>query len=393
MAMSKKVFVSGCYDLLHSGHVEFFRQAAEYGDLYVGIGSDKTIMGYKHHKTVYSEQERLFMVKSIRYVKDAYINQGDGILDFLPTLDIVKPDILLVNSDGGSESKRKVCEERGMEYVVLERLPQQGLEARSSTELKKSPCQLPTRLDLAGTWIDQPYVSCFAPGWAITISLEPTFEIRERCGLSTSTRNIIKRIWPYQLPNMDPETLARLVFCFENHPEREDGIVSGAQDAIGICIPGLCRHHYDNHFWPDRIETCNDEKVLSWLEDHLVMIPMDPRTSGCSVVDGKDITKEKVLSLAQAADKCWDGIMACDLGLFVKGYRDSFSAQTAMFPMMIQGTVQSYIDKYSSLRDVLAWKMPGAGGGGYLACVVTNAPRFAQAHPEAILLTIRRSGM
>ena len=41
--MAKKVFVSGCYDLLHSGHVEFFRQAAEYGDLYVGIGSDATI--------------------------------------------------------------------------------------------------------------------------------------------------------------------------------------------------------------------------------------------------------------------------------------------------------------------------------------------------------------
>lgn len=27
----KKVFVSGCYDLLHSGHVEFFRQASQYG--------------------------------------------------------------------------------------------------------------------------------------------------------------------------------------------------------------------------------------------------------------------------------------------------------------------------------------------------------------------------
>ena len=122
--------------------MEFFRRAAEYGDLYVGIGSDKTIEGYKHHKTVCSEQERLFMVKSIRYVKDAFIN--------------------------------------------------------------------------AGTWIDQPYVSCFAPGWAITISLEPTFEVRERCGLSTSTRNMIKKIWPYQLPNMDPEILAKLVFCFEN---------------------------------------------------------------------------------------------------------------------------------------------------------------------------------
>ena len=79
----KKVFVSGCYDLLHSGHVEFFRQASQYGELYVGIGSDSTILEYKHHKTFYPEQERLFMVKSIRYVKDAFINAGSGIMDFV----------------------------------------------------------------------------------------------------------------------------------------------------------------------------------------------------------------------------------------------------------------------------------------------------------------------
>ena len=388
----KKVFVSGCYDLLHSGHVEFFRQAAQYGELYVGIGSDKTILHYKNHKTVYSEQERLFMVKSIKYVKDAYINAGRGILDFIPTLDIVKPDILVVNSDGGSDSKRKVCEERGIEYIVLERDPHEGLEARSSTELKKSPCLIPTRLDLAGTWIDQPYVSCHAPGWALTISLEPSFEIRDRCGLSTSTRNVIKRIWPYQLPNMDPETLARLVFCFENHPEREDGIISGAQDAIGICVPGLCRHYYDNHFWPDKIETCEDEVVLSWLENHLCMIPMEPRKPGCSVIEGMDITKTKVEALAKAADDCWDAIMNTDLEAFAKAYSDSFNAQIAMFPAMIQGCVQEYIDKYSTMEDVLAWKMPGAGGGGYLACVVNDTEKFCEEHPEAIKLKIRRSG-
>lgn len=388
----KKVFVSGCYDLLHSGHVEFFRQAAQYGELYVGIGSDQTILHYKNHKTVYSEQERLFMVKSIKYVKDAYINAGRGILDFIPTLDIVKPDILVVNSDGGSDSKRKVCEERGIEYIVLERDPHEGLKARSSTELKKSPCLIPTRLDLAGTWIDQPYVSYHAPGWALTISLEPSFEIRDRCGLSTSTRNVIKRIWPYQLPNMDPEILARLVFCFENHPEREDGIISGAQDAIGICVPGLCRHYYDNHFWPDKIETCEDEVVLSWLENHLCMIPMEPRPKGCSVVDGMNITKTKVETLAMAADECWHAIMNTDLGLFAKAYKDSFNAQVAMFPAMIQGCVQEYIDKYSAMDDVLAWKMPGAGGGGYLACVVNDTEKFCEKHPEAIKLKIRRSG-
>ena len=395
--MRKKVFVSGCYDLLHSGHVEFFRQAAEYGDLYVGIGADETILHYKGHKTLYPEQERLFMVKAIRYVKEAYINQGSGILDFVPTLDIVKPDMLVVNTDGASEAKAQLCRERGMEYVVLERTPHEGMEARSSTSLKASlghneetATDLPTRLDLAGTWIDQPYVSCYAPGWAITISLLPTFEIRERCGLSTSTRNQIKRIWPFQLPKMDPEMLARLVFCFENSPEREDGIISGAQDAIGICIPGLCRHYYDNHFWPEKIETCNDERILTWLESHLCMIPMEPRKPDCNVTTGMDINKAKVQALAQAADNCWRAIMAMDFDAFAHAYKASFEAQTSLFPAMIQGCVQPSIDHYSQYPDVHAWKMPGAGGGGYLALVVDDATQFCSDHPEAIDIHIRR---
>ena len=387
MTARKKVLVSGCYDLLHSGHIEFFRQASAFGDLYVGIGSDETILHYKGHKTLYDEQERLYMVKAIRYVKDAFINSGSGILDFAPEVEWLKPDLLVVNEDGDSEEKRAFCRERGMEYVVLQRTPQPGLEVRSSTTLKESICQIPTRLDLAGTWIDQPYVSCFAPGWAITISLEPTFEIRERCGLSTSTRNMIRKIWPLQLPKMDPETLAKLVFCFENDPERSDGIISGAQDSIGICMPGLVRHYYDNRFWPLKIETCLDEEILSWLEDHLCMIPMFPRRPGCSVVKGKQIDRPRVEALAAAADACWQAILARDLAGFAAAYKASFEAQVAMFPAMIQPGVQDYIDRYSAMDGVLAWKMPGAGGGGYLALVCRDKASFPEG---AISLKIRR---
>ena len=134
--MNKKVFVSGCYDLLHSGHVEFFQQASQFGDLYVGIGSDATYLEYKHRKPMFPQEERLFMVRNIKAVKEAYINEGRGVIDFIPTLDLVQPDIFVVNADGGSEVKRQLCAERGIEYIELQRTPHEGLQARSSSSLK-----------------------------------------------------------------------------------------------------------------------------------------------------------------------------------------------------------------------------------------------------------------
>lgn len=372
MDKRKKVFVSGCYDMLHSGHVAFFKEASRYGDLYVGIGSDKTIAELKHRKTVYSEKERLYMVKAIRYVTDAFINRGSGMLDFIDTLDRVKPDIFVVNSDGGSELKRNLCLGRGIEYIELERTPDAGLEARSTTSLRKGvKSHLPYRVDIAGTWIDQPYVSEHGAGWALTASIEPTEEFMERGGMSTSTRNAARKIWPYELPNYNEEMMARLLFCFENDPENE-GHISGAQDAIGICMSGLNRHYYDGHYWPVKIESCHDEAILDWLENHICLVPMFPRRPGCSVVEGKDITPEKVSRLTEAAERCWHAIMARDLGGFAEAFRDSFNAQISMFPAMMQPGVQEYIDQWSP--KALAWKMLGAGGGGYLALVTDKIP-------------------
>ena len=120
------------------------------------------------------------------------------------------------------------------------------------------------------------------------------------------------------------------------------------------------------------------------------------------MVEGKDITETKVKALAHAADDCWNAIMAMDLKAFAAACKASFNAQTAMFPGMIHPygviaaselqspSIEDYINKYSAMDEVLAWKMPGAGGGGYLACVVTDAKDFCEAHAEAISLTIRR---
>ena len=133
----KKVFVSGCYDMLHSGHVRFFEEASRHGELYVGLGSDANIARLKNRATVNSDAERLYMVKAVRYVKDAWINSGMGKMDFVKEVEALKPDIFFVNEDGVSDEKRRFCAERGIELVVAARTPAEGLPARSTTAIRE----------------------------------------------------------------------------------------------------------------------------------------------------------------------------------------------------------------------------------------------------------------
>jgi cytidyltransferase-like protein len=381
---NKKVFVSGCYDMLHSGHVAFFKEASSYGDLYVGLGSDSTIQDLKNRPTVNSEQERLYMVRSVRYVTNAFVNSGSGIMDFMNELEELKPDFFIVNEDGYSPEKKRVCEQLGIELKVLKRIPEAGLPERSTTALRTARiCNLPYRIDLAGTWIDQPYVSKYGPGWAITVSLEPVVEYNERCGMSTSTRNAAKKIWPYQLPLEKPEKLAEILFKFENDPGSE--LISGAQDSIGICVPGLVRHYYDVDYWPKKIESVHDESIISWLEQHIFMVMLWPREPGLDLLKETYINKENVENLTSAAENAWDAIMNKDLNEFARAFKDSFEAQITMFPAMVNNRINEVIESYKD--SVLAWKLAGAGGGGYLILVSEHPVK------DAMRIKIRRRNL
>ena len=376
-----KVFVSGCYDLLHSGHVAFFKEASQYGDLYVGLGSDATVAELKGRHTINSEQERLYMVKSVKYVTGAFVNSGSGLMDFEQELHDLKPDLFVVNEDGFSPAKQQLCNELGIELKVLERIPDAGLPARSTTSIHQNgTCTLPYRIDLAGTWIDQPYVSKYHPGWAITLSLEPIVEYNERFGMSTSTRNAAKKIWPYHLPLEKPERLAEILFKFENDPGSE--IISGAQDAIGICMPGLVRHYYDNAYCPKQFESVHDESILNWLEEHLFMVWLWPRPKGLDLLKETYINTENVQALAQASDRAWEANKQQDVKAFSEAFRDSFCAQTRMFPAMVNSDIQQVIDSYRN--QALAWKLAGAGGGGYLILVSEHPVK------DAMRIKIRR---
>jgi cytidyltransferase-like protein len=132
----KKVFLSGSFDPLHSGHIAMFEMASHLGELYVGIGSDRSITAWKH--PVYRPQEeRLYMVKAIRYVKDASINPGIGFIDYIHNPMFEACDILIVAKERETNLMRYYCRFIGKEYVIFARMHAPGLPIVSSTDLRK----------------------------------------------------------------------------------------------------------------------------------------------------------------------------------------------------------------------------------------------------------------
>lgn len=353
--------------MLHSGHVAFFEEASQLGDLYVGIGSDKTIAELKARKTINPEQERLYMVKSLRFVKDAWVNSGSGILDFKEDMIRLQPDVLFVNEDGHSPAKEALCKELGVEYHVSKRIPHGNLPARSTTALRQE-CLIPYRIDLAGGWLDQPEVSKFCPGPVITICIEPDYEFNDRSGMSTSTRKKAIELWHTDIPDGDKEHLAKILFSYENFPGED--YISGSQDALGIVLPGLNYYWYDGKFWPEIIEKNLSDDLLSWIENHLYLLPLQPRHSELHVTEGAVISAEKVKQLSDAAQRFWQALHQKDLETTGKAMIDSFNAQTALYPNMLNDEIREEIATLP--KTVAGYKLSGAGGGGYLVILSEN---------------------
>ncbi len=131
------VVVTGCFDWVHSGHIRFFMDAAAHGALYVVIGSDRNVRLLKGEgHPLQREEERRYMVGSMKPVYRCLVSSGSGWMDAEPEIDRLRPTSYVVNEDGDKPEKREFCAAHGLEYVVLERVPHEGLPARSSTDLR-----------------------------------------------------------------------------------------------------------------------------------------------------------------------------------------------------------------------------------------------------------------
>jgi cytidyltransferase-like protein len=357
----KKVLVSGCYDLLHGGHIAFFKTAAQFGKLYVAVGTDSNMLLLKGKKPYFSQEERVYMVNAIRFVHKAFVASGSGILDFESDLIRIKPDIFIVNSDGHTAGKEALCKRLGVEYKVLERIPEKGLPARASSSTKME-LRFPYRICIAGGWMDQPWVSEIYAGSVVVAQIFPTIEFNNRSGIATSSRKVAMDIWGDQYPNGNPLKNAKLLFGAENYPGSK--YIAGSQDHIGLLNPGISRLFYNGKYWPDKIDSTIDKKTCQWLSSVLYLIPLEPRPKGYNPLKEKNLNVDVVKELGNAGEQCWQSIMNKDIIGLGKSMTQSFFAWKKMLPYTVPKYVlkemeEKYFSKY-------AGAITSGSGGGYI---------------------------
>jgi len=357
----KKVMVSGCYDLLHAGHIAFFKTAARYGKLHVYVGQDQNLKLLKGKAPYFLQEERKYMVGAVRFVEKANIASGSGMLDFEPDMKLLKPDFFVVNEDGFTEGKKRLCEENGVELVVLERIPEEGLPERSSSASKRE-LKFPYRVCLAGGWMDQPWVSEIHPGSVVVAQMWPTMEFNDRSGMATSSRKVAIELWGDEYPGGDPIRNAQLLFGAENPPGSE--YISGTQDHIGLLVPGVTRIDYSGKYWPNNLERTVDPETCEWLSNVLHFAPLQPRPEGYNPILTKNLDPKIIERLGESGKACFDAILKKDVKQLGESMKASFLAWGEMLPYTVPEWVMeemqsNYFTKYSGA-------ITSGSGGGYV---------------------------
>lgn len=90
-----RVLTIGTFDLIHDGHRRLFARASLFGDVYVGVNSDRFVREYKGRPPECSENLRLFAVEHDPFVSRVRLNDGPGI----DLIRAVEPNLLVVGSD------------------------------------------------------------------------------------------------------------------------------------------------------------------------------------------------------------------------------------------------------------------------------------------------------
>ncbi|MGO9586278.1 MAG: hypothetical protein ACLP2Y_08790 [Limisphaerales bacterium] len=248
---------------------------------------------------------------------------------------------------------------------------------------------IPNRLQLAGGWIDQPFVSRRnprPPGSMVVVALEPTFRVMDHAGCASGTRAVATKLWRGRLPARPLGELVRELYRAENKGKAEP---SGSQDMIGLVYPGINRLDYDfaanGGVFPLHIESLNHARVARWLERVLHVLPVEPRPEGYNPLGEKRLSPEWIARLGQTGKDCFDAIRRMDIEALGASMNDCMVCWEKILPHVIK---HPFIKTdLKAILKVYQKNHPGAMfsgcGGGYLL-VASRQPV-----PGAFQVTVR----
>ena len=231
---------------------------------------------------------------------------------------------------------------------------------------------IPNRLQLAGGWIDQPFVSRHnprPPGSMVVVQIEPDFRPMDRSGIASGTRAVAMRLWKGKLPHRPPAELVRELYQAENQGKAEP---SGSQDMIGLIYPGINRLDYDFRIqggvFPSHIESLTDARAAHWLQRVLHLLPIEPRPEGYSPLGEKNLDPKWIARLGQSGRDCFAAIRQRN----VRALGRSFNLTMKCWETLLPHVVRHPLIKLDLMALLKAYqrRYPGAMysgcGGGYL---------------------------
>jgi len=238
---------------------------------------------------------------------------------------------------------------------------------------------IPNRLQLAGGWIDQPFVSRHnpkPPGSMVVVQIEPDFRPMDRSGIASGTRAIAMKLWRGRLPKRPLDQLVCELYEAENRGKSEP---SGSQDMIGLIYPGVNRLDYDYRVrggvFTAHIESCNRPEVARWLSRILHLLPVEPRPEGYSPLGIQNLEPKWVAKLGQSGRDCYDAIVRMD----AKALGASLNLNMKCWERLLPQIVRHPALRLNLMPILRAYQAQYAGamysgcGGGYLM-VVSEQP-------------------
>lgn len=350
----RHIFVSGCYDIIHAGHVQFFREAKSLGDfLTVSFASEEVLWAHKKRRSSLPDEHKKGILEALEMIDQVVIGKGsDQGLDFLEDFRRLKPNILAVTEDDQyGEKKRALCAEIGAEYVVLPKTPPQ-YEPVSTSQLVKwirAPKDSPLRVDFAGGWLDVPR-HAREGAYVVNCAIQPKVSLRE---------------WGYERNAGLGGSGAWALLNGNTGVEEETNLGVGWQDPAVIRETGLC-------VWRSGPKPSLEFKTDGGMLKGRMALWWSGQPHDTPAMADKE---RDYAAIEEASRIARQGVLQNDLRILGQGILASYAVQLSegMAPL-------------SEIPGCLAQKYCGGGFGGYALYLFNKEPErdaFVSDNPQA----------